>query len=800
MPAAELDEHLAGCAALRGLGRRGRPRHPPRPAGRGAAGARSHGRRPGRAAPGAAGSRRRGPVPAARHRRCGSALLAVGVAQAGLAWPALASGHGRDERAACTWRTRPAPGTSRLAAAFVAVAAAPRLAAGALPFLGTFAALLVPVTLADLGAGHVHADRAAAHLLLLAGLALVADRRLAGLAGGRTPRRSRRPAGARVRRAPLAPARPARRLAARRRRHGRPGRRPRRRWCRPTPAEGARLEEAPGRGHAASSARASRSAPATPGCSDADGERVDAGDGVGRRRRRSRSRCAAGCPTTGYLVTYRVISADSHPISGRVLLRGRRRRARAGRRGGGPGPDRSGRRGRAAARPLGRLRRPRARRSACRCSRWCAGRPAGRRTGCAGWRRGRRGRGRRRPRSSASCCRAPTPRRRGLGLAVRPVPAGAPRRRPRPAGRCWPGSSWPSRSVAVLLPVWRRGGPPSAARVVAGGRPGRRAGGQHGRDRPPGRRARGRGWPWPSPSCTSPPWPSGSAAWPGCSPRSSGRRSPADDVAAVAAPLLPAGLRCGGRARRQRHRAGGPRGRVADRAVRHHLRLGARRQARAGRGAAGGRRRLPGVGAAAAGRPPAAARCAAQHDRRTRSPRRRRRTSRRPGSRTAAEARGHVAVGERRRARARRCAARCSSRSPSPPSSWRCRPSSSALPPARSAVAQPVDVLLPLQGSAGPSGSVQVSVDPAAAGRQHAARLPLRRHRPADPAGRRSPSASPRRRRRSARWTSTCSRPDRATTSATGWPSPAPAPGPSPSASGSTSSPPPRRSTDFPVR
>ena len=38
------------------------------------------------------------------------------------------------------------------------------------------------------------------------------------------------------------------------------------------------------------------------------------------------------------------------------------------------------------------------------------------------------------------------------------------------------------------------------------------------------------------------------------------------------------------------------------------------------------------------------------------------------------------------------------------------------LPPARAAVAQPVDVLLPLQGAAGPSGSVQVSVDPARPG------------------------------------------------------------------------------------
>jgi copper transport protein len=37
-------------------------------------------------------------------------------------------------------------------------------------------------------------------------------------------------------------------------------------------------------------------------------------------------------------------------------------------------------------------------------------------------------------------------------------------------------------------------------------------------------------------------------------------------------------------------------------------------------------------------------------------------------------------------------------------------------PPARSAVAEPVDVLLPLEGSAGPSGSVQLSVDPARPG------------------------------------------------------------------------------------
>src|SRR3954464_5098039 len=101
------------------------------------------------------------------------ALLAVGFAQAGFAWPELASG-----RAAMSAPVHMAHETGAwslgVAAAFLAVAAAPRLAAGSLPFLGTFTAFLVPVTLADLGAGRVQTDRAAVHLLLLAGLALVA--------------------------------------------------------------------------------------------------------------------------------------------------------------------------------------------------------------------------------------------------------------------------------------------------------------------------------------------------------------------------------------------------------------------------------------------------------------------------------------------------------------------------------------------------------------------------------------------------------------------------------------------------
>jgi predicted anti-sigma-YlaC factor YlaD len=61
-----------------------------------------------------------------------------------------------------------------LAAAFLAVAASPRLAGGALPFLGTFAALLTAVTVNDLAAGHVQAARAVAHVLLLVGVVLVA--------------------------------------------------------------------------------------------------------------------------------------------------------------------------------------------------------------------------------------------------------------------------------------------------------------------------------------------------------------------------------------------------------------------------------------------------------------------------------------------------------------------------------------------------------------------------------------------------------------------------------------------------
>jgi predicted anti-sigma-YlaC factor YlaD len=138
-----------------------------------------------------------GAAAAARARLADSALrlalLAVGVAQAALAWPVLMSGAGAMS-APVHMAHETGAWNLAVAAAFLAVAAGPRLAAGALPFLGSFVALLLPVTLADLGSGHVHAERAVAHLLLLAGVVLVG-----GVAWrGRRRRDARALAGRRV--------------------------------------------------------------------------------------------------------------------------------------------------------------------------------------------------------------------------------------------------------------------------------------------------------------------------------------------------------------------------------------------------------------------------------------------------------------------------------------------------------------------------------------------------------------------------------------------------------------------------
>ncbi|TYP86944.1 zf-HC2 domain-containing protein [Blastococcus xanthinilyticus] len=172
MPAAELDAHLDGCAACAAwsseaerVTRRARlAAAPPVPDLTVAV----LGALP-RELPGARA--------AARARLADTALrlvlLGLGVAQAMLALPVLVSGTGAMSAPVHITRESGAWNLA-VAAAFLAVAAAPRLAAGALPFLGSFTALLLPVTLADLGAGHVHADRAAAHLLLVAGVVLIA--------------------------------------------------------------------------------------------------------------------------------------------------------------------------------------------------------------------------------------------------------------------------------------------------------------------------------------------------------------------------------------------------------------------------------------------------------------------------------------------------------------------------------------------------------------------------------------------------------------------------------------------------
>jgi predicted anti-sigma-YlaC factor YlaD len=118
-----------------------------------------------------------GAAAAARARLADSALrlalVAVGVAQAAIAWPVLTSGAGAMS-APVHMAHETVAWNLAVAAAFLAVAASPRLAAGALPFLGSFAALLVSVTVTDLGAGHVHVERAVTHLLVLAGVVLVA--------------------------------------------------------------------------------------------------------------------------------------------------------------------------------------------------------------------------------------------------------------------------------------------------------------------------------------------------------------------------------------------------------------------------------------------------------------------------------------------------------------------------------------------------------------------------------------------------------------------------------------------------
>jgi predicted anti-sigma-YlaC factor YlaD len=121
-------------------------------------------------------------------------LGALAVGQAGFALPALTSGaaamsapaHMAHETGA--WN-------AAVAVAFAAVALAPRWAPGSLPVLGAFTVLLLTATVQDLAAGHVHVERAVTHLLLLAGVVVVA----VVAWRGRAPASSRRAAVARRR-------------------------------------------------------------------------------------------------------------------------------------------------------------------------------------------------------------------------------------------------------------------------------------------------------------------------------------------------------------------------------------------------------------------------------------------------------------------------------------------------------------------------------------------------------------------------------------------------------------------------
>ena len=172
LPEQEVDEHLAGCPACRDwlesaaeVTRRARlVLAPPVPDVTAAVLAR---------------------LPAAPPRRrwvrwvdpgLRAALLAVGVGQLVVGLPALIGGsvpmadpmsapvHMAHETGA--WNVG-------LAACFLVVAALPRLAAGALPFLLSFTAVLSWVTVGDLTAGHVHTGRAVVHVVLLLGALLV---------------------------------------------------------------------------------------------------------------------------------------------------------------------------------------------------------------------------------------------------------------------------------------------------------------------------------------------------------------------------------------------------------------------------------------------------------------------------------------------------------------------------------------------------------------------------------------------------------------------------------------------------
>lgn len=115
------------------------------------------------------------------------AVLAVlGVAQMALSLPPLVAGTATMSAPAHVARESGSWGIA-LAAAFLVVAASPRLAAGALPVLGSFSVVLGSVTVADLSTGMVSLERAAGHLLIFAGTLGIAVVAWLGRRRGRDP-------------------------------------------------------------------------------------------------------------------------------------------------------------------------------------------------------------------------------------------------------------------------------------------------------------------------------------------------------------------------------------------------------------------------------------------------------------------------------------------------------------------------------------------------------------------------------------------------------------------------------------
>jgi predicted anti-sigma-YlaC factor YlaD len=120
------------------------------------------------------------------------ALLAIGAGQLGVSLPAFSGG---DMSAPVHVAHETGAWNLGLAACFLGVAVLPRLAAGALPFLLSFTGVLSWVTLRDLAAGHVPADRAVGHLLLVGGAVLVSVLALRNRAPRTGPARDRRSLG-----------------------------------------------------------------------------------------------------------------------------------------------------------------------------------------------------------------------------------------------------------------------------------------------------------------------------------------------------------------------------------------------------------------------------------------------------------------------------------------------------------------------------------------------------------------------------------------------------------------------------